>query len=86
MGRDFTKMTVTDHHVMCIQPTVTRYHVKRIPFEDGWLFVSESIVWCLVVFIELFICVKKKLRSLAVAAWIDSSKQIRLAANTSDGI
>ena len=59
MGGDFTKMTVTDHHVMCIPPTVTRYHVKRIPLalEDGWLFVRESIVWCLVVFIELFICV-----------------------------
>ena len=54
-------MTVTDHHVMCIPPTVTRYHVKRFPFEDGWLFVGESIVWCLVAFIELFICVNHML-------------------------
>ena len=40
MGGDFTKMTVTDHHVMCIPPTVTRHHVARIPFEDS------GLLWC----------------------------------------
>ena len=44
MGGDFTKMAVTDYHVMCIPPTVTRHHVTRIPFEDDGLFVRESIV------------------------------------------